>query len=149
MDPSLFSAIAALAGASIGGALSFIGSWAVHKQEIRARRLDHDRVRRQEVYKEFIEEASRCYSDALVNERLDIGSGIGLYAKMSRLRVISSSEVINCAEQVLRRIVDVYSEPAVTLSNQEIRAMLEDDTVDILRKFSEACRAELAFLRSG
>lgn len=148
MDSSLISALAALAGASIGGALSFLGSWVVHKQEMRARWLDHDRVRRQDVYKEFIEEASKCYIHALEHETIDIASGIVLYAKMSRMRVMSSPAVIESAEQVLKQVAEIYSEPAMTLSNEKIRAMLEDGSVDILRKFSEACRAELARLQA-
>jgi hypothetical protein len=61
---------------------------------------------------------------------------------MSRMRVISSPEVLAHAEQVLRRIIDVLSEPAVTLTNDKVREMSETGSADVLRNFSESCRAE-------
>ena len=38
----------------------------------RAQWLAQDKVRRQELYKEFIEDASKCYIDALQQDKADI-----------------------------------------------------------------------------
>ena len=142
MDLSLVSAGAVIVGASIGGATSFLGSWIVHQRQVRAQWLGQDRVRRQDVYKEFIQKASKCYAHALQNEKPDISLLVVLYGKISRMRVISSPQVLAAAEQVLRRIVDVYFEPAVALSSAQVRSMLQDGSVDVLRNFSQRCRAE-------
>jgi hypothetical protein len=105
------SAGAGLVGATIGGAMSFLGSWIVHQRQIRAQWLGQDRLRRQNLYKEFIQEASKCYVHALQNEKPNVPSLVVLYGKISRMRVISSPQVLAAAEQVLRRIVDVYFKP--------------------------------------
>ena len=116
MDLGLVSAGAGLVGATIGGAMSFLGSWIVHQREIRAQWLGQDRLRRQNLYKELIQEASKCYAHALQNEKPDVPLLAVLYGKISRMRVISSPQVLAAAEQVLRRIVDVYFKPPVVLN---------------------------------
>jgi hypothetical protein len=66
---------------------------------------------------------------------------------MSRMRVVSSPEVIDAAEHVVRKIVETYSKPSMELTAASFRAMSQDGSVDLLRTFSEACRAEFDFLR--
>ena len=63
-------------------------------------------------------------------------------------RAISSPKVLGAAEQVLRRIADIYFEPPIVLTRDQIRSMLRDGSVDILRDFSQTCRAEFEMLRS-
>lgn len=142
MDASLISALSALGGATIVGAMSFLGSWTAKQKEVRAQWLVQDRLRRQDLYKEFIQVASKCYVDALQHEKPDIASLVAIYEKTSRMRVISSPQVLADAEQVLRRIIDALSEPAVTLTNDKVREMFETGSADVLRSFSESCRAE-------
>ena len=72
---------------------------------------------------------------------------IGLYAMVSRMRVRSSSRVIENAEKVARTIVETYFAPNRSL--RELRDMLESESMDPLRGFSEACREELRSLRAG
>jgi hypothetical protein len=142
MDSSLISAVAALGGATIGGAMSLLGAWIAKQKEVRALWLVQDKLRRQELYKEFIQAASKCFVDALQCDKPDIASLVALYEKMSRMRVISSRQVLENAEQVLGRIIDALSEPAVTLTNDKVREMFETGSADVLRDFSESCRAE-------
>ena len=120
MDLGLVSAGAGLVGATIGAAMSFLGSWVVHQKEVRAQWLGQDRLRRQDLYKEFIQEASKCYADALQHEKPDVPLLVVLYGKISRMRVISSPQVLAAAEQVLRRIVDIYFEPPVVFSSDSV-----------------------------
>ena len=94
MDTSLISAVAALAGAAAGGTGSFLGSWLGQRHHARAQWLTHDKLRRQNLYKEFIEEASRCYIHALQHHKPDILVLVVLYAKTSEMRVISSPEIL-------------------------------------------------------
>jgi hypothetical protein len=142
MDSSLISAVAALGGATIVGVMSFLGAWTAKHKEVRAQWLVQDRVRRQDLYKEFIQVASKCFVDALQHEKPDVASLATLYEKMSRMRVISSPQVLANAERVLGRIIDALFEPAVTLTNDKVREMFETGSADVLREFSESCRAE-------
>jgi hypothetical protein len=148
MDSGLVSAVAALTGAAIGGAASFLGSWLGQQKQVRAEWLREDRSRRQDLYREFIEEAAKCYIDALQHDKPDISSLVILYAKISRMRVLSSAEVIATADEVLKRIIDAYSEPAITLDNTNIQSLVENKSFDLLRALGEACRTELTLLRS-
>ena len=86
MDLSLVSAGAGLVGATVGGAMSLLGSWIGHQREVRAQWLGQDRLRRQNLYKEFIQEASKCYAHALQNEKPNVPSLVVLYGKISRIR---------------------------------------------------------------
>ncbi len=96
------------------------------------------------LYKEFIEEAAKCYIDALLQEKPDIPSVVVLYAKMSRMRVVSSDQVIESAEQLIGQIINTYSAPAKTFT--ELQA-IKFESLDIIRNFSEKCRAEFDHLR--
>ena len=58
MDTSVISAFAALAGAAIGGFTSLFAALLSHRVQAKAERLAHDQLRRQELYKEFIEQGA-------------------------------------------------------------------------------------------
>ncbi len=105
----------------------------------------HDRSRREEFYKEFIEEAAKCYVDALLHEKPDITLVVVLYAKMSRMRVLSSHDVIEGAEQLIRQIMDTYSAPAKTVTDIQT---IKYESLGIIRNFSERRRAEFDDLRA-
>jgi hypothetical protein len=49
--------------------------------------------------------------------------------------------VVEEADKVVRLIVDFYPKPNKTFS--ELRAMMNDNSLDLLRDFSESCREEL------
>src|SRR6202451_1187517 len=104
MDTSIISALAALTGAAVGGLTSGITNWMNHRSQLRAQWLLHEKSRRQILYRDFIDEASKCYIDALQHDEADIPGLVGLYAKIGRMRVQSSRQVIHCAEEVARKI---------------------------------------------
>ena len=60
MDSSVISALSALSGAATGGLLSIFASWLVNRRQVRAQWLSHDKAHREELYKEFIEEAAKA-----------------------------------------------------------------------------------------
>ena len=68
MDAAYVSAFAALAGAAIGGLTSFATSWLIQRAQARMQQLAHKLTRREELYKDFIEEASRLYADSLIHD---------------------------------------------------------------------------------
>ena len=145
MDASIISALAALTGAAVGGLTSGIANWMNHRSQLRAQWLLHEKSRRQILYRDFIEEASKCYIDALQHAEADIPGLVGLYAKLSRMRTLSSKPVVHCAEDVARKILDTYLEP--DKSFVELREMAIDGTIDLLLGFSHACRDEFDQMR--
>jgi|SRR6516165_1050452 len=144
MDPSIITGLAALAGAAIGGFTSLVAAWLSQRQQQRAERLAHYQLRRQDLYKEFIEQASDLYIHALQNDKPDVSALMRLYAELSRMRILSSTTVVDRADQIVRRIIKAYLEPNKTFP--ELREMADSGLIDPLRNFSEACRAEAARL---
>jgi hypothetical protein len=133
--------LAALAGTAIGGLTSFATSWTTLRAQARAHRLANAADKREALFGRFLDEAAKLYTDALQNKRDDASALIDLYALIGRIRLISSARVVESAETVARIIMDAYVAPNLTL--EEIRTA----EVDPLRKFSEACRAELQMFR--
>jgi hypothetical protein len=141
MNPAYLSAFAALAGSIIGGLTSFASAWLTQRRQDRANRISGDKARRQKLYKQFIDEASKLYADALAHDQAEVSALVSVYALISRMRVVSSSAVVAKAEAVVRLIVDTYFAPNKTFP--ELRALVNSHAVDPLRAFSEECRAEL------
>src|SRR5205823_9057130 len=142
MDGSVISALSALGGATIGGLTSIVGAWLSQQKQVTAQEHVQDKLRRQELYREFIEDASKIFGDALQHDKTDVSALVGIYMKISRMRVIPSPKVADSAEQAARAIIDAYLEPNVTFA--ELRGMIEKGRLDPLRVFAEACRAELS-----
>ena len=145
MDASIISALAALTGAAVGGLTSGIANWLNHRSEVRVQWILHEKTRRQSLYRDFIEEAAKCYIDALQHDEADIPGLVSLYAKLSSMRALSSKTVVQRAEEVARKILDTYLEP--DKSFVELREMAIDGTIDLLRSLSEACRDEFEEMR--
>ena len=103
MDTSIITALAALTGAAVGGLTSGIANWLNQRSEVRAQWILHGKSRRQILYRDFIEEASKCYIDALQHDKADIPGLIGVYAKLSAMRALSSRTVVQRAEDVARK----------------------------------------------
>jgi hypothetical protein len=145
MDGTAITPLAGLVGAAIGGLATALASWLSNRKHARAQWLSHDIVRRQDLYKEFIEATSKCYVHALQHAEPDIPAMVDFYAKIGRMRVLSSPEVLKTAEAIQRIIVDTYLAPDKSLV--EVRDMINRGAVDPLREFSTACRAELQAVR--
>ena len=145
MDSPYLPAVAALAGSAIGGLTSFASAWLTQRHQDRANRLSRDKARRQKVYRQFIEEASKLYADALVHDNLQISTLVSAYALISRMRVLSSPPVLQKADAVIRTIIETYFSPNKTPI--ELRTLLDNDAIDPLRAFSEECRVELETLK--
>src|SRR5258708_9412281 len=139
MNSPYLPALAALAGSAVGGLTSFASAWLTQHHQSRANRLSRDKTRRQKVYKQFIDEASKLYAEALVHD-LEMSALVSVYALVSRMRVLSSPAVIRKAEAVVRMIVETYRAPNRT--SPELQELLSSHAIDPLRAFSEECRAE-------
>ena len=144
MDSAYLPALAALAGSATGGLTSLASAWLTLRRQGRTTRLSRDRARRQKLYRLFIDEASKLYADSLVHDEAEVSALVRAYALISRMRVQSSSAVVEKAEAVIRMIVDTYFTPNKTFP--ELRKLMNSHAIDPLRAFSEECRAELQAL---
>ena len=106
MDTAYVSAFAALAGATIGGLTSFLTSWLTQRAQARAQQLTHKLTRREELYKDFVEEASKLYADSLVHDTPDVSQLIRLYAMIAMMRALSPTTIVENADKVARMIVN-------------------------------------------
>ena len=145
MDTAYISAIAALSGSIIGGLTSLAASWVSQNAQARTQMLLESKSRRQELYKAFIEEASKLYGDALVSaeENADISKFVGLYVMLSQMRILSSQAVVENAEKILEAIAKEYFDPHRTLRDMFGKSHELSHELDIMRRFSEACREDL------
>ena len=148
MDTAYLSALAALTGTAVGGLTSFFSTWLAQNAQFKAQLFLHDKGRRQELYRDFVDEASQLYIDALTNDQPNLSKTITLYALVSQMRFRSSPKVIEEAEKVARLILETYPKPNKTFS--ELRDMAHDmaheRSLDPLRRFAESCREELQWV---
>jgi hypothetical protein len=141
VDSNYITAMAALAGSVIGGLTSFLSSWFGQQGQMKAQLGLSLKMRRQELYRDFIVEASVLYVDASTHDTPDLSKTIVLYALVSRMRVLSSPKVIEEAETVTRMIVDLYPEKNKTF--EDLHRMARERAFDPLKGFALSCREEL------
>ncbi|MBI5264015.1 MAG: hypothetical protein HY852_19610 [Bradyrhizobium sp.] len=139
MDMHYIPAFAAFFGSASGGLATVLMSWTTQRREDRRHRAARVSSQREKLYKSFIEEGSRLYAEALVNDKSDISKLVGLYALIGRMKILSSDAVIEAAEKAGRLIIETYLSPNRTFG--DLPGLI--DEVDPLRDFSEACRREL------
>ena len=145
MDASYVSAFFGLAGASIGGLTSFLTTWLTQQSQLREKHREAESAKRQELFNDFIMEASRLYGDALSHEKDDISDMVQLYALVGKIRLWASRPVVTAAEHAMSSIVQTYLEPNRTL--HEIRTLAMEGRMNFLLEFGEACRVDLAGVR--
>jgi len=143
MDSAYLTACAALAGSTIGGLTTLAASWVAQRAQADAQQRAHGVAVREDLYKAFIDDASKTYVDAIQRTEIDNGSVVRLYALVSRMRVLSSQRVVDQANTVMRLIMDAYRAPNRTLLEEAER--METGGLDPLLDFSEACRDELRY----
>jgi hypothetical protein len=141
MDPMYLSGIAALAGSAVGSLSSLANMWLTQHAQTRTQQRAREILKREELYGHFIDEASRLYADALQHQTEDASALVGLFAMISRIRLLSSPAVTEVAEQVAQTIVETYLAPNKTFL--ELRDLLSRGAFNPLRAFSEACHKEL------
>jgi hypothetical protein len=142
MDASLTSAFAALAGASIVAAVSFLRSWLVHHGQVRAQWVAQERLRLQDLYKEFIAAAPKAYDEAIASNEPNVQELVALYAMISRMRVQSPPQTVAYAEKIMRATIDTYLAPGKTI--REFHELVQSGSgIDLLKDFSEVAREEL------
>ena len=140
MNNAYISALAALAGSGIGALASAGTAWLTQRHQDRSHRLAQIRARLEQVFGEFIDQASRVFADALTHQLDDPSKLVPLYATMVKLRLYASNATVVCADRVMSRILDAYYSPNINFETQRIRRA---ENYDVLRAFIEACQTEL------
>jgi len=141
------SAVAALTGSTIGGLTSLTASWLSQRVQFRSEERTRDLARRETLYRAFIEEASRWYAHAFEHGTAEIANMVKLYALVSRMRVLSSPRIVEAADRVVRVILETYRAPNKTF--RDLDQIIDNESMNPLRDFSDACREELMPLRIG
>ena len=140
MNPAYISALSALSGSAIGALASLATTWLTQHHQDERRQRAQENVRRERVFVEFIDLSSKAFVDALQRTSIQDPSHIvPLYATMGKLRLFASDRTIEAAERVMDRIIETYYSPQL---NTQKRPDVGGKS-DILREFTEQCRAEL------
>jgi ferredoxin-NADP reductase len=140
MDGGYASALAALAGSSIGALASFATTWLNQSYQNRIQRHSNERARREKLFGDFINEAAAAYTDAMVNNLENPSGLVNLYAIKSRISLFSNEEVLLEADKVMQAITRKYYGEKTKYSE------MNPDTVtqfDLLRDFTKSCRKEI------
>lgn len=123
---------------------SVVGTWITQRHQDRRDLVAKTIIRREALYSDFIEETARMLIDALEHNISDPQKLIPAYALLSRIRLSSSSKVLETAEGLVRTILATYPLQNLTAEQIQSRAVNGDDP---LREFSDTCRMELDSLQ--
>ena len=138
------TAAAAIGGSLVGAAGSIVGTWITARHQDRRDLVGKQIARREALYSDFIAESARLLVDALQHNGSDLEKLLPIYSLLSRIRISSSKQVLQKAEQLLQTIVDTYPQPNLTAEQIQSRAL---NGKDPLRQFSDTCRIELNSLQ--
>jgi hypothetical protein len=140
MDPAIITALAAVMGSLVGGLASFATTYFTQRNQAHRDLLSRDLAHREELYSQFIKEATNLYVDSLDKTLENPASLIGLYSLVGRMRLIASDKVLLVAENVADSIIDSYNRPQRTFEGEW--KLWHERHVDPLKEFTEACREE-------
>ena len=144
MDPATQSAsitaLAAISGSIVGGLASFATTFFTQRNQAHRDVLSRDVAHREELYSQFIKEATNLFVDSLDKTLPNPGSLIGLYSLIGRMRLTAVDKVLSAAETVADIIVVSYSRPPTTF--EDVYKLVREGRVDPLKAFTEACREE-------
>jgi hypothetical protein len=140
MDPAIITALAAVTGSVVGGLTSFATTYFTQRNQAHRDLLSREVAHREELYSQFIKEATNLYADSLDKTLTNPAMLIAMYSLIGRIRLIGSDKVLLAAEKVADSIIVSYSRPPTTFD--DIYKVVHETRVDPLKEFTEACREE-------
>jgi hypothetical protein len=145
VDPAaVLNQASVLLGALIGGGTSLGVAVYNQRSEKRLQRVAEEIVRRERVYSDFLESASKLVLKAYTRDEIVLGGNeqhlIGL---IHRMRLFAPQHVVGGAEAVLKAIVEISLEPSIELRQLAMDALSKNPDPDPLLKFSVICRRDL------
>jgi hypothetical protein len=142
VDAAILSATSGLVGSLIGALSSLAGSWINQRSQLRSQWWVQNAAKRETLYVDFIAEATKHLAEAITTRQTeDPAVIVGLYSAVERMRLVSSREVIQAAEELVREVVKAYASPNLTF--EQLREKRRAGIRDPLKDFGEACRMEL------
>lgn len=144
MDPAILSATSALVGSLMGGFSTFCASWVTQRRQLQSHLLLEQATKREKLYADFIVEATKRLAEAWGSQPQEPDVLADLYSIVERMRLVSSSSIIETAEHVVRKVVEVYADPNRTFNDLRSGLIRGDIHLDNpLKEFTEACKTEL------
>jgi hypothetical protein len=145
VDPAaVLNQASVLLGALIGGGTSLGVAVYNQRSEKRLQRVAEEIVRRERVYSDFLESASKLVLKAYTRDEIVLGGNeqhlIGL---IHRMRLFAPQHVVGGAEAVLKAIVEISLEPSIELRQLAMEALSKSPDPDPFLKFSVICRSDL------
>ena len=142
-NPATVPTLSAIGGSIIGALSSTVSAWIAQRHRERREVVAKKIAQLEQLYSDFINESARLLVDAVQHSLENPGMLVPLYALLSRIRLGSSTDVIESGERVIATILKTYLEP--NLSPEEIQSAASKHN-DHLQEFSNACRRELESL---
>ena len=139
-------ALSAIGGSFVGALGSTVSAWIAQRHQDRRELVAKRVAQLEQLYSDFINECARLQVHAVQHSLEDPNRLVPIYGLISRIRLNSSTEVIESGERVIATILKIYSEP--NLGTEEIQSAANKHN-DHLREFSNCCRRELAALERG
>jgi hypothetical protein len=137
-------AFAALGGSLVGACSSLAVTFMGQRLQARWARLRAELEEREKLYGIFVEEAVRLFVDSIQRSAIDPAKIMRLYSKVARMRLTSSDRVVRAAEEVGRRLLEAYERPPGDPAELLAQYVKDEENLDPLREFTEACREEQA-----
>ncbi len=149
-NPATISALAAIFGSLTGALASSVSTWITQRHHARGDLIAKNNFLREQLYSDFISASARAIVDAGVafaeHTFQDPNKLIPIYALLSRIRLSSSTDVIESAQRVVTTILNTYSKPDLTPEEIQTMAVKHNDP---LLDFSLICRRELESVWKG
>jgi len=145
MDAAVVSAMAAVFGSFVGGSATVVTAWVTQKTLSKRELIGAEIRQRETLYGEFIRECSKCFIDSFSHALDRAETLLSVYELLNRIRLSASDAVLAEAENTLRQITEQYFSP--NLSTEEVHARVRSGSADPVKRFGDACRAELRSMK--
>jgi hypothetical protein len=141
LDPAVIAATSGVVGSMVGALSSLGTTFMTQRLQARRERVSLELAKREELYGEFIKEATPMFADSIEKTEFDPGKIFDLYSILGRIRLSSSDEVLREAEGVIANLMKWYSNPVMG-----VRVLMEQaarhEVSDPIELFTQACRRE-------
>jgi hypothetical protein len=141
MDSTLTSIMAALGGSIVGASTPILSNFILQRSLTQRELTNREIAQREDLYAEFIRQGTAVYAKALSQSLEKIDDIVGMYALVSRIRLFASDNVLESAEEFVRKLISKYGERNMSIAELETAAL--EQHMNPLSDFALKCRSEL------